>query len=218
MTTFHEGMHTAEFIVNEAPNGRSRSMHAMLAAGQNLDAGAIVGKKLYDGASLIADDGNTGDADVSGVTITLGEEVEQGLYVLRCEAASPGGGTFSVTSPTGKRLDDLTVASAYSSTHISMTIPDGNTDWAVGDMLYVEVGSGEYTVLDMASDDGSQVAAGILYAATDASAAPAPCVVIMRDADINEGEIAWPAGISDGEKARAISQLNARGIRLLAAS
>jgi hypothetical protein len=215
MTTLTEGMHSAEFIINEMGSGKSRSIGAVLASGQDLDAGAVVGQKLTDTATIAAQDGNTGDADISGVTVTLGAAAVPGVYLLTCTAETGNAGTFSVVTPDGTSLANLTVASAYTSTHINLTLPDGTTDWAVGDVVTVEVGSMEYTELDPDATNGSQIAAGILYAATDATSAAAACTVINWAADVNDAEITWPTGITDAEKAIAIQQLEARHIRLL---
>lgn len=74
--------------------------------------------------------------------------------------------------------------------------------------------SGKYMVLTPGTSDGSQNAAGILYGAVDASSADAKGVLIARDAEVNAGEIAWPAGISAGNKTTAIAALAALGIVL----
>lgn len=72
--------------------------------------------------------------------------------------------------------------------------------------------SGKWMVLTPGAADGSQNAAGILYGAVNASAADAKGVVIARDAEVNAGEIAWPAGISAPNKTTALAALAALGI------
>lgn len=72
-------------------------------------------------------------------TITAGSLIETGTYVLICTAAATDAGTFSVRSPSGELLPDLTVASAYSGDHINVTLADGATDFAVGDRFDVYV-------------------------------------------------------------------------------
>lgn len=215
MTVLTEGLHTAEFIIREARKNASRTAGAVLAAGNNLDAGAVLGQLTLDEAVVSAGAGNTGTASLAAVSATLGSEAEPGIYVLRCTAASANAGTFSVKSPSGKVLADLTVASAYTSTHISLTIPDGAVDWAVGDMIYVAVGSEKWTELDPNAEDGSHIAAGILYGAVDATDADTPCVVVYRDAHVNDAEISWPAGITDEQKTAAKGQLKMYGIELV---
>jgi hypothetical protein len=67
--------------------------------------------------------------------------------------------------------------------------------------------SGKYKVLNPAAVDGSEVAAGILYEAVDASAADAEGVAVVRLAEVNAAELVWPAGISAGEQTTALGEL-----------
>jgi Bacteriophage lambda head decoration protein D len=69
--------------------------------------------------------------------------------------------------------------------------------------------SGKYKALDPAAVDGSEAAAGILYAPVDASAADAEGVAIVRLAEVNAAELVWPAGISGGEQTTALADLAA---------
>ena len=62
-------------------------------------------------------------------------------------------------------------------------------------------------MLAPAAVDGSEVAAGVLYDAVDASAADAEGVVIIRLAEINATELVWPADITAGPKTTALGQL-----------
>lgn len=55
--------------------------------------------------------------------------------------------------------------------------------------------SGKYAAYDNAAADGTEAAAGILYAAVDASAADAEGVAILRGpAVVNTAELVWDAG------------------------
>lgn len=128
--------------------------------------------------------------------------------------AAANSGTFSVETPEGVFLPAATVGSAYTSDHINFTIADGSTDFIVGDGFDVTVGagSGKFTILAPAAVDGSQVAAGILVAAVDASAADVACLNLARYAEVNTNELTWPGGITAGQKATATAQLLAAGI------
>jgi hypothetical protein len=215
MTTLTEGRYPLEFIVSEAANAKSRSLGAYLAAGQNLDAGAVVGQQLHTSA-LAAKVSGTGDGNVAAAAVTLGSQARPGVYKLTATAAAAGAGTFSVTTPDGDLLPNLTVGTAYVSDHINLTVPDGATDWGVGAVISVTVaGSGYYTVLNPSASDGSEVAAGILAFPVDATLGAKPAVFIIWNADVNSQEIAWPAGITAGQKTAAIAQLEARKIRLI---
>lgn len=79
----------------------------------------------------------TGDGAVGAAT--LGAAAQLGTYVLICIAESANAGTFKVIAPNGERLDDLTVAVAYTGAHINLTIEDGATDWGTGAIVHVVV-------------------------------------------------------------------------------
>ncbi len=83
-----------------------------------------------------------------------------------------------------------------------------------GTVLGKVTASGKYTLLAPAAADGSQVAAAILCWITDASAADKRTVVVDRDAEVIDTLLIWPAGITDPQKATAIGQLAALGIKL----
>lgn len=74
---------------------------------------------------------------------------------------------------------------------------------------------GKYTVLAPAATNGSQNAAGILWAGVDASAADAPGVVLLRGpAIVNRHEIVWPEGATEAQITAATTALAALGIIL----
>jgi hypothetical protein len=54
--------------------------------------------------------------------------------------------------------------------------------------------TGKWKVYDNAASDGSQSAAGILMAATNASSADTACAVLVRDAEVIYGALTWGAG------------------------
>jgi len=199
---------TADFVLSLA-NGTLSLENAILATGNELQAGAVVGEVFAAAGSKIS--GN-GDGVIGAVT--LGAAVERGTYVLTCTAAASNAGTFSVITPSGNTLPNLTVGTAYSGAHINLTVADGGTDWGVGAVIHVDVTPGSYAALNTAASDGSQIAAGLLYARTDASDGAVACVVVARSAEIKADGALWPNGITDGQKAAAIASLNARGIFL----
>jgi hypothetical protein len=67
--------------------------------------------------------------------------------------------------------------------------------------------SGKHNVLNPAGADGSQVAAGILYDAVDASAADTEGVAVVRLAEVHGGELVWPDGITTTQKGIALTAL-----------
>jgi Bacteriophage lambda head decoration protein D len=92
-----------------------------------------------------------------------------------------------------------------------ITVLSGETLQAAA-VLGKVTASGKYKALDPAAVDGSEVAAGILYDAVDASAADAEGVAIVRMAEVNAAELVWPAGISSGEQTTALGELAALSI------
>jgi hypothetical protein len=81
-----------------------------------------------------------------------------------------------------------------------------------GTVLGMVTASGKYVQLDPAASDGSEAAAAILYEGVDATAADTSRAVLLRDAEVNGGEIVWPDGITEPDKTTAIGQLAALGI------
>lgn len=192
---------------------KSRSMGSLLAAGQNLDAGAVVGQLLHTEA-VAAKVSGAGNGTLSAVT--LGAQARPGTYTLTATAAATDLGTFRVATPDGDLLPNLTVGTAYVSDHINLTVADGSTDWAVGAVITVSVsGSGYYSALAPAAADGSELAVGILAYPVDASLGAKPAVFFIWNCDVNADEIAWPLGITAPQLAAAKAQLEARKIRLI---
>jgi len=74
--------------------------------------------------------------------------------------------------------------------------------------------SGKYALLNPGASDGRQVAAGISILECDATLADDLSVALVRGpAIINANALVWPAGITDPQKATALTQLLAIGIK-----
>ncbi len=201
MATKTEVVHAGEYIVSEANNTRSREA-GTLVKGNNLGAGAVLGGEVTDAGAVVTGTGN----GVPGA-VTLSPSAEVGEYALVCkDASSSGSEIFTVTTPSGVVLGDLTVAAAYTSTHFGITVADGSSDFIVTDIINFTVGYGEY-------DHGATLpAAGILFDAVDATAAGAGCVVTARDSEVNGGSLEWKTGATTATKAIAAASLAAVGI------
>jgi hypothetical protein len=204
----NETTHAGGFILSEA-NGHLSRENGTLNSGQDLAAGTVLGR-LKTGAGVKIS--GTGDGTVGAVT--LGPDAEVGVYVLTGKTESGNAGTFSVRTPSGQQLPDLTVAVAYASTHINLTVADGTNDWDIGDIIHVTVTGGDYSILAPAATDGTQHASAILYAGVNATDADTKCCVLTRQMEANANELTWPAGITAAQKAVATDQLKARGIFL----
>lgn len=212
MFTQNEGNHRAEFIHSVANANRSFA-NIVLTGAAAMVAGQVLGQVTTPVVAAAA--GNTGDAALGGVTVTLGTDYQEGVYTLTCTAESADEGTFSVVAPDGTALADLTVATAYDTDHIDLTLPDGATDWAVGDVVTVTVGEGLMTDFDEAASDGSEIARSVLVNAADPSAADVDAYAVVRDAEVKAVRLTWPTGITNADKTAAINALKARGIVVL---
>ena len=84
---------------------------------------------------------------------------------------------------------------------------------AAGAVIAKITASGKYTSYSTAGADGSQNAAGVLYAPVNASAADAPGVAIVRHAVIAKEGLLWNANVTtQAHKDTAYAALRALGI------
>ncbi len=146
--------------------------------------------------------------------ISLGPDAQNGGYRVNILATSATG-EFEVIAPDGTKLKRGQIATAYASSHINFSIANGGTMTA-GDYYNIVVakpaaGSDKYTALAPTTYNGSHIAAGVLFADTDASSAAQPIVVIDNNAAVNDDELVWPT-LGTAGKATARAQLAARGI------
>jgi hypothetical protein len=133
-----ETTHAGGFILNEANGNRSRR-NGVLASGQNLAAGAVLGKisKALAAAPIPAIVG-TGTGAMT--LLTFGPDVQTGSYVITLLATSATA-AFSVVAPDGTVLPNGAVGTAYSSTHLSFLVSSAGT-MTLGDSYTVVVTAG----------------------------------------------------------------------------
>lgn len=112
-------------------------------------------------------------------------------------------------TPSKKLGDLLLVEVAPGWTKEKGTLLAG-TAYAFGQVL-AKV-SGKYQVLDPAGSAAAKKAVAVLGKAVDATEGDKPGVVIARGAVVELSELAWPAGITDAQKATALDELTALGI------
>lgn len=207
MPTLTMGVQTAEFLAMDLDPSYNRE-EITVNSGQDLSSGTVIGQiKTAAGAKI----SGTGDGTVGAVTI--GANAQVGIYVLTCAAESSNAGTFAVVAPDGSQLPNLTVAVAYVTDHINLTVADGANDWDVGDIIHVTVTGGDWEQLDPSATTGEQSAGGILFAAVDASSADAAGVALVRGpAIVNAASLVWPDGIAAADKNVALQKLAQAGI------
>lgn len=188
MTTKTEAIHPGEFILSEAEGSRSRDTVTIL-SGQNLKAGAVLGKlgvALTVSAPAFSGTGN-GAITMDSTTPVLANAVV-GDYVITCISAVTNSGEFVVVNPNGISLGAVKVGATFAD-QIKFVIADGGTDFVVGDKFTATVtaGSAKYVAVPaVAALDGSDVAAAVLYEATDATGGDKKAVAIVRDAEVDK--------------------------------
>ena len=114
------------------------------------------------------------------------------------------------------RTGDFLLSEANGTYSRENAVLSSGNNLQAGTVLGKLTATGEYTALDPAADpeDGSEAAAGVLWASTDATDADAAVVVICRDAEVKADALIWPEGIATNDKNAAIAQLVALGIVL----
>lgn len=185
----------------------SQQITLAIASAATLARGTVLGL-LTKSAPVLAKVSGTGVATFGAVTLLKPAEV--GTYTITCTAAVNGGtpAQFSVRSPSGFALPTLAAATAYASSHFTLTdagVPAGTTAWAIGDIISLTVtGSGQAKAYSAAAVDGSGVAALILSHDIAVGAAAVPAVAyrtgVFRRAKLT------------GLDAAAVAQLDARNI------
>lgn len=81
-----------------------------------------------------------------------------------------------------------------------------------GTVLGIITASGKYTVYDNDATDGSQTAAGVLFADCDASGGDKKATIVRRYAEVFSDRLVWASSVLTGEKAPALVELAALGI------
>lgn len=100
-------------------------------------------------------------------------------------------------------------------TRETITVVSGAGKLEPGTVLGKITTGGKYTGLAPSATNGSQNAAGILWAGVDASAADAAGVVVLRGpALVNRHELVWPDGATEAQITAATTALAALGIIL----
>lgn len=212
-TPLIENRHDGGFLVTEARGHRSRDPGTFSGAVKHLP-GEVLAKKAAGTAAATANAGNTGNGTFTlDATTPVLPNAKAGIYAVRCTAAAANSGTFRVFDPNGEVIGDIVVGQTFSD-QIKFVIADGATDFVVGDGFGVDVSvlSTTYVPLNPTATDGTQIAAALSFGTYDATAADVPGLAVVRDAEVNGGELIWPAGITAAQIATAQGQLAAKGV------
>lgn len=117
------------------------------------------------------------------------------------------GGVLTETTHTGEFI--LSEANLNLSRD-NITVASGQVLDA-GQVIGKITATGKYAVYDNNAGDGTQTAAGILLAYTDASAGDALAVIINKDAEVIADSLVWESG--NGAEAAGLVDLLALGIK-----
>ena len=83
----------------------------------------------------------------------------------------------------------------------------------LGAVVGRETATSKLKALDPSASDGTEIAAGVLAQAVDATLIDREdAILIARHAIVARGALIWPAGVTTAQRAAAIAQLEARGI------
>jgi hypothetical protein len=221
MTTLTEGKHEGEFI-GELAMGIGYHVEEITLDTGNLVAGAVLGAietgtpTATAGTPVSGVGGTVGNGTVSAVTADAG--VPAGNWALECTATGATG-KFKVIKPDGTLDGILTIGTAYNG-GLNLTVSDGANDWLVGDIIPVAVAySGSQTAKKFVehnptATDGSQVAAAILFKATNATSADVLTTAVVRGpATVNINDLTWKSGATAAQIAKGRADLLALGIK-----
>jgi len=83
----------------------------------------------------------------------------------------------------------------------------------LGTVVGIVTATGKFKQIDPSSEDGTQVAAGVLLQACDAILADRDDgLIVARHAIVADHALAWPDAITNAEKLTAVAQLKALGV------
>lgn len=209
MTVLTEQLpHSGGFLIEEfSPEYNRESV--TVASGQDLRAGAVLGKITLGAATAEHVAGGAGNSTFSAVTVDGAAIV--GVYHGIFTAATKA----NLEDPNGVLLGVVTLGAEFSAGGLTFLMTAGGTPHVAGDRFTVTVaaGSGKYVAYDNDADDGSNVAAGILYAAVDASSADATGTAVVRGpVTVTLNELVFADGQDADDKAAAVADLAAIGI------
>lgn len=220
MPTLTEGMHRDEFIGEFAMGLDYHSDEETVAETENLASGHVVGKITIGAKTAV------GAADIpapAAATITAAPAAtaaaKAGVHRFVCVV---GGATTTSKwrhiDPDGEIVGYATGDTEYVGGGLTLTITDAGTDPVAGETFKVTVSeaaaSEEIVEYDPTNTDGSGSVYGVLREAVDASDGALPGVVITRGpGKINVNDLTWFSGANANQKAAAVAELLALGIK-----
>lgn len=219
------GNDTSGWLKGEFDNHRYIRSEAVLAQGQKVKTGQILGKRrVATTAPVVTPGTNTGNGTLTmdGSTPVL-DGGKVGTYRAICVQAITNGGRFDVLNPDGVMIGEATVGTVFGR-EIKFTINDGATDFVVGDSFAIAVASGTSKVVALAdpgASDGTDEFGGIALLDYDASAtglnADMRIVVVDRGpCAIAKGGLSWGTSAAydtEIERAPIYAQMEKLGMK-----
>lgn len=105
----------------------------------------------------------------------------------------------------------ISEANGYRSRDVGI-IKSGSGVLLAGAVLGQVTATKKYAPYNPAANDGTQTACAILFEGCDATSADSERVLTRRDAEVVSALLVYSAGMSDANKAAALSSLETRGI------
>ena len=210
MTDFRRIQREGRFLLSDERRGTFSRDSVILASGQNLLDGAVLGRITTGTTAVAAALGtNTGNGTFGAVTVAA--TALPGAYTVEFDDATH----FVFADPNGREIGHGTTGVAFSAGGIGFTITAGGTAFVPGDSFTVTVAAGslKYTAFDPTAANGAQNAVAILWGDFDASGGDTPAVVVSRLAEVNSSELVWGANVTTTpQKTAALAQLKVLGI------
>ena len=219
MTLLVENPHSFCFVVSET-EGPFRSRDAVsVALNQALLPGQVLGSIGTPGtmtASAAADADNAGNGTLTlDATAPIAPQAKDGAYRVVFTAPT----AFTVTDPAGKEVGKGVVGTAFAK-DVKFLIAAGGNAFAANDAFSVTVGreailDEQYVALNLAATDGSQFVKAIAGHRVIASATAVQTTTVFNGpGEVRGSDLIWPAGITVSQKAEAVQQLRALGIKV----
>ena len=205
------------FIVSE-PEGPYRSRDAVTFA-TNVSAlpGTVLGAVGVPGLetiSAVADADNVGNGTLTpDATAPIAAVAKNGAYRVVFTSAT----AFVVSDPAGVEIGKGAVGTAFSK-DVKFVIAAGGTAFSANDAFNVLVGREAitdelYAPLNLADTNGLAVAKAIAGFRVVTTTATAKSTVFNGPGEVRASDLIWPAGITAAQKAAAVQQLRALGIK-----
>ncbi|MGH8541758.1 MAG: head decoration protein, partial [Stenotrophobium sp.] len=152
---------------------------------------------------------NVGNGTCSAVS-TNGYAPVLGIYTIEFDSATQ----FVVSNPSGGEIGHGVTGAAFTGGGLNFTITAGGTAFAPGDSFAVTVspGAGLWIPCTATAVDGSQNAAGICYAVSDATLNNVAGAIVRRMCEVNASELIWDASMTPALQVAALALLATQGI------